>query len=289
MTSSKHALTRRDFDEVMRRAAELAADEPESTDRGFSDGEVIRIGREVGLPDRHVRQALSEVRSGRTVARPAGWGGVRALFGKGRVFASRVIERPRETIRRELDDFMVAGQLLQAVRKRDDFLQYRPSVDWASRVARAASSQGRQHYVAAARLVEVRLEKLDESSTLVEINVDPGVIDDFRAGAVGAGGVVGAASGIGVVALLTPLWPVALAVGLGVVVGSIGTGLVAALSGRGLARRISEIRSEVEGILDGLESGVGLEPPPPAWRRWVRRHFHGVAREMLGPGQQRRE
>lgn len=285
MTSNKHALTRRDFDEVMRRAAELAADEPESAERGFSDGEVMRIGREVGLPERHVRQALSEVRSGSAVARTTGWGGARELFGKGRVFASRVVDRPRAAIRRELDDFMVAGQLLQAVRKREDFLQYRPSVDWASRVARAASNQSRQHYVAAARLVEVRLDKVDERSTLVEINVDPGVIDDFRVGAAAAGGALGVGGGIGVTAALTPLWPVALAVGLGVVVGSMATALVATLSGRGLARRISEIRSEVEGILDGLETGGGLEPPPPAWRRWVRRHFHGVAREMLGPGE----
>jgi len=60
---------------------------------------------------------------------------------------------------------------------------------------------------------------------------------------------------------------------------------VAAVVGRALRRRMGEVQAEVEGVLDGLESENGLEPPPPAWRRWVRRHFHGVAREMMGTDQ----
>ena len=41
--------------------------------------------------------------------------------------------------------------------------------------------------------------------------------------------------------------------------------------------------AEVEGILDQLEMGESLEPPPPAWRQWVKRHFHGVARDLMTP------
>ena len=283
MTSDKHALTRRDFDEVMRRAAELAADEPEAIDRGFTEGEILRIGSEVGLPERHVRRALSEVRSGRLAVRPQGWRSIRQLFGNGNVWASRVIERPRAQIYRELDEFMVAGQLLQAVRRRDDFLQYRPAVDWASRVARAASTHSRQHYVAAARLVEARLESVSEGSTLVEVHVDPGIIGDYRAGAVAGGGALGVGGGVGVALALGAVAPVGVAVGVALAVGSLAAMTVSTLTGRALARRLSEVQSEVEGILDGLEEGGGLEPPPPAWRRWVRRHFHGVAREILGP------
>ena len=40
----------------------------------------------------------------------------------------------------KIDEFMVAGQLLQLVRKGVSILQYRPAVDWASQIARAASS-----------------------------------------------------------------------------------------------------------------------------------------------------
>jgi hypothetical protein len=39
-----------------------------------------------------------------------------------------------------------------------------------------------------------------------------------------------------------------------------------------------EVRAEVEGVLDQLESGESLEPPPPSWRKWVERQFHGARR-----------
>jgi hypothetical protein len=37
----------------------------------------------------------------------------------------------------------------------------------------------------------------------------------------------------------------------------------------------------VEGVLDALETGMSLEPPPASWRRWVKRQFHGVARDLM--------
>ena len=47
-------------------------------------------------------------------------------------------------------------------------------------------------------------------------------------------------------------------------------------------RKVEDVRTEAEGVLDALETGTSLEPPPPAWRKWVKRHFHGVARDILG-------
>ena len=275
-------LSRRQFEEVMRRAAELAADRPDAEDAGLTDAEVVRIGGEVGLPEPHVRQALAEVRVGRRVVESRRrQRGLSALVGPGTIRTSRTVARPRQRIVRELDEFMVAGQLLQRVRRKDDLLQYRPAIDWASRVARAASSTSRQHYVAAARLVEVRLQEVDAGSTLVELHVDPGVATNYQLGAAFGGAAVGAilggAAGLGV-ALLFPL---TVAVIAGAAAGTAAALAVATFCGRGFRRRLREVDSEVEGILDALERGGDLEPPPPAWRRWVRRHFHGVAREMM--------
>ncbi len=183
---------------------------------------------------------------------------------------------------RELDEFMVAGQLLQPVRRSKNLLQYRPAVDWASRVARAASSASKQYYVAAARLVEVRLEEDGPGSTHVEVHVDPGILGDYQAGAFFGGGSAGIGLGVGAGFLAAAVAPLAIAIACGAVVGlACGLG-VGATVGRAFDRRLGQVQSEVEGILDRLESGEMLEPPPPSWRRWVRRHFHGVAREILG-------
>ena len=272
--SGKATLSRRDFDEVMRRASELAAAEPGGSDEEFTEAELVRIGREVGLADRHVRSALAEFRSDR--------GRMRSLLASGEIRSGRTVERPRARIRGELDDFMVGGQLLQRVRQREDLLQYRPAVDWASRVARAASSTSRQHYVAASRMVEVRLDELGPDSTQVDIVVDPGMAGKYRTGAVLGGGMAGVAAGIGVGVGLALLATLPVAAAGGIAVGVAVAVAVAGLVAQGFQRRLGEVHLEVEGILDGLESEGGLDPPPPAWRRWVRRHFHGVAREMMG-------
>ena len=283
MTGRK-GLTRRDFDEVMRRAAELATEEGDTrADEEFSDEEVVRIGREVGLADRHVRSALAEHRSG-AVRRSVGAGeALRALMSPGRIRSSRTIARNRSRIRSELDEFMVGGQLLQRVRTQPGLLQYRPAVDWASRVARAASSSSREHYVSAARSVEVRMDPEDGSSTRVEIVVDPGVVGNYRTLAVAGGGLAAVGGAVGVGALLALWAPVIAVVAVG---GALAGALAGAGATLGAARRyqhrLAEVQMEVESVLDGLETPGGLEPPPPAWRRWVRRHFHGVAREITG-------
>ena len=280
--SSRGPLTRRDFDEVMRRAADLAAKDPDSAEDAFSDAEVVRIGREVGLPEQHVRRALAEHRAHGGGAGKGRGGGLRMLLLRDEVTASRTIERPRARIRRELDDFMVGGQLLQGVRRKDDLLQYRPAVDWVSRVARAASFRSRQHYVASSRLVEVKLERMGTDSTLVEIRVDPGIAANYRNWWVLAAGITGVAAGVGVGMSLPPsLFAVGAFLVTGVTTGVLTALVVSLLAGPGFRRRVADVQSEVEGVLDGLEKEKGLEPPPPAWRRWVRRHFHGVAREMM--------
>ena len=279
--SDKRAISRRDFDQVMRRASELAAAEPGGAEGEFSDAEVLRIGREAGLAEHHVRRALTELRSGggRALRRRSG---IHELIEPGEVRGSRVVGRPRAALRRELDDFLAGGQLLQRMRRRDDLLQYRPAIDWASRVARAASSTSRQHYVATSRLVEVRLDELEGGATQVDILVDPGISGDYRGRAVLGSGIVGLAVGYGTAAAIATVFSLTAAAVCGLVAGSAAAVGIAVLAGRGFQRRLSEIHLEVEGILDGLERSGGLEPPPPAWRRWVRRHFHGVAREMTG-------
>jgi hypothetical protein len=278
MVDPSRSLTRSEFDEVIRRAAEIAASEPEGPGTGLTEQDLFRIAQEVGLPERHVRTALSQVRS----SPPTGKGPVSAFYGPNFVVASRIVPGKRDELAPRIDEFMVAGQLLQAVRKGVSVLQYRPAVDWASQIARAASSTSRKYYVASAKRVEVRFEDVEEERTLVELEVEPGTRDDYMAGGIigGLGGGTGA--GVGVALAVAAAGPAALGVAAGIAVGSAVLGGICWVSGYYHKKRLLEVRAEMEGILDRLEQGESLQPPPSSWRRWVRRHFHGVARELLG-------
>jgi hypothetical protein len=278
MVDPSRSLTRKQFDEVIRRAAEIAVSEPEGGESGLTEQDLFRIAQEVGLNEGHVRKALMEVRTSPPTSRSPGT----ALYGPNFVVASRVVPGDRAELGKRLDEFMVAGQLLQAVRKGPSLLLYRPAVDWASQIARAASSTSRKYYVASAKRVEIRFESMEEGRTLVEIEVEPGTRDDYMAGGIIGGLGGGSAAGVGVGLAIAAAGPAALGVAAGIAVGSAILGGLCWITGSYHKRRLLEVRAEIEGILDRLELGESLEPPPSSWRRWVRRHFHGVAKDLMG-------
>lgn len=242
----------------------------------LTEAELFRIAGEVGLGEQYVRRALAEIRSG-----VEGGGVLDRIFGPAFVRAARVVPGSRDQLSGAIDEFLVASRLLQRVRRGPATLQYRPAVDWASQLARAASLSSRKYYIAAARSVEVNLEPLEGDRTFVEFLVDPGTRGNNVAGALVGGGGGGVAVGVASAIGLATLAPIVLAVGAGVLVaGGLGTGIVYA-TGLSHKRKLVEVRAEVEGVLDTLEAGLSLEPPPPSWRRWVKRQFHGVARDLM--------
>jgi len=271
------SLTRREFDAVIRRAAELAASDSEGSEGALTEAEVYRIAREVGLSDRHVGMALTEVRLGEP---PNGF--LDRIFGPAFIRAARVVPGTPKALATMLDDFFVGTQLLQPVRRGPAFLQYRPALDWASQLARAASVMHRKYYVASAKSVEVRLEEVDERATMVEFVVDPGTRGDNIVGAAFGGGSVGLGVGIGAAAtVITSGGAVLLGAGIGIAGGALVLGGITHLVGVSHKKKLLAVQAEVEGLLDRLEQGESLEPPPASWRSWVKRQFHGVARDLM--------
>ena len=268
-------LTRTEFDAVIRRAAELSGSEG-SGDTALTEDELFRIAGEVGLSDAHIRRALAEVRSGSDDLSV-----INRVFGGASVHAYRVVPGSPQEVSAKLADFLVGTQLLQSVRKGPGILQYRPSVDWASQIVRAASFHSRKYYVASAKSVEIRLDEGAAGETRIEIVVDPGTRGDSVGGAVFGGGLAGA--GVGSLSgwALSAVTPIGLAIGLGVVAGAGVMAGIAYLSGSAHKKKLEEVRTEVEGVLDTLELGESLQPPPSSWRRWVKRNFHGVAKDLL--------
>lgn len=273
------SLTRREFEEVVRRASELAAREPDAGEGAVDEAELFRIAREVGLPERQVRRALSEMRE-----TPVARGPLDAVFGPCVVRVSRVVPGQPAELARTLDEFLVAGQLLQPVRKTASLLQYRPPMDWFSRIARAASATSQRYYMASARRVEVRLEEVEPGRSLVEIEVDPGTRGEYAGGALLASLAGGGAATFFAAAGAATLAPLALALGAGATAGAGIVGLIVWAVARAHRKRLHEVRSEVEGVLDRLEAGETLEPPPASWRRWIRRHVKTITSDLFGTG-----
>jgi len=270
------SLTRGEFDAVIRRAAELSSSDPGTAEGELTESEVYRIAAEVGLAQGHVRRALAEVRSGGEVR-----GALDRIFGPASVRALRVVPGTPAGLSAALDEFLVANRLLQPVRRGASLLQYRPALDWASQLARAASFSSRKYYIASARSVEVHLESVSDDRTLVEILVDPGTRGDDVAGAVIGTGAGGGGAGALAGFVLASVTPIGFAVGAGVVIaGGVGA-LITYSVGNAHKKKLGEVQTEIEGVLDALEMGRSLEPPPASWRRWVKRHFHGVARELM--------
>jgi hypothetical protein len=202
------------------------------------------------------------------------------VFGPAHIRVSRVVPGRPEGLSHTLDDYMVSTQLLQRVRRGHAVLQYRPAADWASQVARATSS--RKYYIASAKSVEVRLDAVDDARTLVAFAIEPGTRGNDVGGAVFGGALASTAAGTFSAIGLAMVVPGAFAVAAGVTLGASIWSAIFFGTGAAHRRKVEDVRTEAEGVLDALETGTSLEPPPPAWRKWVRRHFHGVAREILG-------
>ncbi len=273
------SLTRREFEAVIKRASELSTSDPEGAEGALDEGELFRIAREVGLSDAHVQRALTELR---TADDPEGL--VARWFGSVTVRVSRVVPGDRERLRVIMDEFLVAGHLLQPVRQGSDILLYRPAVDWISNFARAGASMSQTVYWASAKEIEVRLTEVYEDTTLVEIHVDPGVRSDYTAGAVLGGLAAGGGVSFGVAAFLgaalaVPMvgaWSLGIGVGAAVALG------VVRVTGHYSRKRREEVQQELEGILDRLERGDDLSPPPASWRRWVTRQARRFKLELSG-------
>lgn len=274
--TEQRRLSRGEFEEVMRRAVELAEKDAVAEERDLTEAEVVRIAGEVGLPENHVRQALVEVRG-----RPAPRGTLQSIFGNASARASRIVPGARDSIGGVLDDFMTVEQLLQPIRRSQELLLYRPASDFMSSLTRGLRTGSRPSW-ASARRVEIRLEEAGADATWVEIEVEPGSWGSNVAGGLigGLGGGVGVGVGVGAVAVAVA--PLAIAAAAGAVLGASVAGGIAWGAGHSHRRRMEELQLELEGVLDQLESGRGMEAPAPSWRRWMGRQARSLRGDVTG-------
>ena len=257
-------MKRTDLPAVVKRAAELAARDADLEEE-ISEEEVIRIAAELGLPARHVKAALFE--GVRDEGEPTF---LDRQFGDRRILASRAVPLDVDRARRMLEDYFTGTEYMSVVRRQTGSFTLQPSGDPVSAVARAFK-RGARNNLAAAEMLEVNVRELEPGTSYVNLRA---VFKDERkghfAGAVIGGTLLGAAIGMGAgiaIVVMTQQPILALTAGSIAGVGS-GGGMFAGIFSS-MRKNYREWRErtimQTEGVLDRLEKGQDMKPPPPSW------------------------
>jgi hypothetical protein len=137
---SGELISREQLERIVKRAAELQAGEREIGD-GLTERELLALGKDVGIPDRYLRQAMLEERT-RTAPEPAA-GGWSWLTGPATLVAHRVVPGDRATVESALARCMEEDALLQPKRRFPDRTSWEPKVGAFASIQRALAGRSR--------------------------------------------------------------------------------------------------------------------------------------------------
>jgi len=248
-------LDRAALERIIKRAAELQAGELDPADI-LTDQQVLALGKDVGIPEQHLRQALQEERTRSVV--PAEQGLVASWMGPTRVSAQRTLRGEAGTLRQRLDQWMAEAELLGVKRRLPDQTVWEPKRGMVASIRRGLSFGGRPFILTRARDVTGQVIGLDQATSHVRLLADLSNTRNQRFGvAAGLVTMAGLAAGLGMVlnvalaVAMTPI-PLALLVSLGVA--------------RARRLEVERVQVALEQVLDQLEhrDGRSLEPGPVA-------------------------
>ena len=245
-------LDRAALDRVLGRAAELAVASPESLE-SLTEERVIEIGKEVGIPEAHLRQALAEERTRLVV--PEEPGIVAQYFGPGAASATRTVRGKPEAVLAALDRWMLNEECLQVKRRFPDRITWEARRDLVGNIKRGFNLGGRGYALSRAAEVGATVVAVDVDRTLVRLDADlapPRRSTVVATSLVGAGGLAGGATIAAVILLLN--FPLAIA--------ALGGGAIAA-SSMGAAAAVAKAHRKLVGraqlaldqVLDQIEHG----------------------------------
>jgi hypothetical protein len=181
-------IDRQALERIVKRAAELQAGEREIGD-GLTQGDVLALGKDVGIPERYLKQALLEEQTRTAPEVPQGWWGW--LTGPSAIVAHRVVPGDRESVERALAYWMQEEELLQPKRRYPDRTVWEPKGGAFASIQRAIAG-GRKFTLA--RIVDVTSQVVPLESGFCLVRFEASVKNQ-RSGRVG-GGIGLAATGI---------------------------------------------------------------------------------------------
>src|SRR6185437_8081132 len=144
-------LERAALERVLARAAELQAADADTGELTLTEAQILDVGNEVGIPAKHLRQALAEERS--RVAVPVERGRIAAMFGSATVSASRTVTGTPAVIFDRLDSWMQKEESLQVKRRFADRMAWEPRGGMAIEFQRLMNLSGHGYRLARAEEV----------------------------------------------------------------------------------------------------------------------------------------
>ena len=252
----KDLISREALERIIKRAAELQAGEHDVGD-GLTNTEVLALGKDVGIPDRYLRQAMLEEQTRTTPEVVTGtWAW---LTGPRSVIAHRVVPGDRAAVERTLSRWMTEEALLQTKRHYPDRTSWEPKAGAFASIQRALAGK-RRYSLAQAEEITAQVVQLEPGFCLVRLEAN---IKRQRANRI-SGGTVMAVVGwglTGATALIAP--PLALAQALMLVPG-VGLTIGGAMVARTYRSANERVQVALEQVLDLLERGDMRSPPTDA-------------------------
>ena len=236
-------ITREQLERIIQRAAELQAGEMD-TGEGMTEQELLKLGSDVGIPGRYLRQALYEENAGGAALERDFVG---RWVGPKMVLAHRVVPGDRAALEQAMAAFMTEEEAMTPKRRLPDRTVWERQKGLLAEMKRGISLEGKAYHLARALDVSVQLTALEDGYCHAELAADIGNQRDqsllgvsllVATGFLGAGALV-LMPGL---AVLAPVWLVG--------------GLVfAGVAARAYRRKAERMQVALEQVLDRLERG----------------------------------
>jgi hypothetical protein len=206
------------IERIIQRATELQTGERDIAD-GLSPEEVVALGKEVGIPERYLQQAMLEERS--RIGPPPPVGILDRAIGPGTIRAERVVRGAAEEVEQRLIGYFDDHELLTIQRQQPGRISWEPlrGVQGAIRRSSAVLQGNRPFMLARASLVSVTVVPLEPGFCHVALAAE---LRGSRAGLVGGATAIGSLSlaAGAILYLLSPfLWLAAAPLPLGAAAG----------------------------------------------------------------------
>lgn len=248
-------IDREAIERIIHRAAELQTGERDLGD-GLAPEEVVSLGKEVGIPERYLQQAMLEER---TRVEPASASGVLdKTIGPGSVGANRVIRGDPADVERRLLRWMSEHELLTIQRQQPERISWEPLRGMSAAIRRSSAAFGghKTFMLNDANLIAAAISGLEPGFTHVALSAElRGVRGGYVGGVLAMGGCGIAAATV--LTVMSPLaWvplipiPLFLAAGFGI--------------GRGYTGVVERTRLGLERALDNLDRAEPKQPSPPS-------------------------